>query len=195
MTIDEAVGMRQRILDEAARLFVKNGYNGISMREIAQASGVSKAGLYYHFLDKEDLFLVILRGYLDRLSNALEKIFQEGGSTRHQVQRVVEAIFAEPPEERALIRLAGQEMANIQPEKREEFLHLYHDQFIGKIEGLLARGMAAGDLRMVDPTTAAWIFLGMMYPFFQPDQGPTAEAASTTETIVEIFFSGFGRIP
>ena len=48
----EALDLRARILAEATRLFVVYGYNGISMREIAEAVGVSKAGQYYHFKDK-----------------------------------------------------------------------------------------------------------------------------------------------
>jgi len=54
----------QQILHEATRLFVDRGYHALSMREIAEAVGVSKAGLYYHFEDKEDLFLAILTNNL-----------------------------------------------------------------------------------------------------------------------------------
>jgi AcrR family transcriptional regulator len=56
----EASDITARIIEEATCLFVASGYCGISMREIAEAVGISKAGLYYHFRDKEDLFLAIL---------------------------------------------------------------------------------------------------------------------------------------
>ena len=46
------------------------------MREIADACGISKPGLYYHFKDKEDLFLAIL----DQNLNDLEQIVAEAGS-------------------------------------------------------------------------------------------------------------------
>ncbi len=190
MMASDALGMREHILAEAARLFGENGYNGISMREIAQACGVSKAGLYYHFADKEALFLAIIQAYLQRLSDSLDEITQQGGSTRGQVQRLMEVIFAQPPEERAIIRLAGQELSNISPEKREKFLNLYHEQFIGKIEELLARGMATGELRAAEPTIAAWILLGMMFPFFHPGQGQAAPDSRTTGLILSVFFDG-----
>ena len=48
----EATEMLTRIVGEATCLFVVRGYRGISMREIAEAAGISKAGLYYHFKDK-----------------------------------------------------------------------------------------------------------------------------------------------
>lgn len=193
MTGKEAVEMRQRIMTEAARLFVENGYNGISMRAIAAACGISKAGLYYHFTDKEQLLLVILQDYLERVSASLDAIFERGGSSRDQVRALVNVIFAQPPEERAIIRLAGQELANVSPEKRAEFLILYHEQFIGKIEGLLSRGMAAGELHKADPATCAWILLGMMYPFFHPGQGQAAVENHTIALIVDVFLEGLAK--
>lgn len=47
---------RQAILQAAAELFPQNGYDGVSMMEIADKAGVSKLTLYSHFTDKEDLF-------------------------------------------------------------------------------------------------------------------------------------------
>ena len=59
--------LQQRILDEAARLFITLGYGGASMRKIAAAVGVSKAALYYHFEDKEALLLAIIVANLERI--------------------------------------------------------------------------------------------------------------------------------
>src|SRR5512133_1460915 len=67
LEITEQETMRVRIMNQAANLFVTSGYAGISMREIAEAVGVSKAGLYYHFKDKEDLFIEILKDNLEEI--------------------------------------------------------------------------------------------------------------------------------
>ncbi|KAF1687258.1 TetR family transcriptional regulator [Pseudoxanthomonas broegbernensis] len=47
---------RASILDAAKRLFVEQGYQGVSMDQIAAAAGVSKLTVYSHFGDKETLF-------------------------------------------------------------------------------------------------------------------------------------------
>ena len=52
---------RQRILDEAAELFLKQGYAGTSLRHIAAAVGMKAGSLYYHFESKEELLREILR--------------------------------------------------------------------------------------------------------------------------------------
>lgn len=48
---------KDRILDIAFSLFSKRGYAGVSMQEIANDVGMTKAALYYHFADKKALFL------------------------------------------------------------------------------------------------------------------------------------------
>lgn len=51
----------QALLDTAESLFLKQGYNGTSMRDIAKAAGYkSVAGIYNHFSDKEALFNALL---------------------------------------------------------------------------------------------------------------------------------------
>ena len=51
---------RDRILDEAASLFLKQGYEAASVRRIAEAVGMQAASIYHHFNSKEDLLEVIL---------------------------------------------------------------------------------------------------------------------------------------
>jgi AcrR family transcriptional regulator len=46
---------RRRILDHAARLLRNGGYHRTTLREIAEAVGIRKASLYYHFGSKEEI--------------------------------------------------------------------------------------------------------------------------------------------
>lgn len=51
---------RDQILAAARRLYVEQGYDKTSLREVADEVGVTKAALYYHFRSKEDLLLALL---------------------------------------------------------------------------------------------------------------------------------------
>jgi len=48
--------LRSGILDAAREIFVRDGFDGFSMRKLALAVGYSPAALYLHFASKEDLF-------------------------------------------------------------------------------------------------------------------------------------------
>ena len=181
---------RERMLAEATRLFVAYGYNGISMREIAEAVGVSKAGLYYHFKDKQDLFLAILADNLSSIGQLVQLASSAGTSTRAQIGRLVRTLFAQPSEQRAIIRLASLEMAHLSPEARATFGRDYEQQFIGQITAILQAGVARGELRPIDPRAAAWLLLGMMYPFFTPNPNYEHIPEPMIELLLAVFFDG-----
>jgi AcrR family transcriptional regulator len=50
---------RERILDAALDLFIEQGFDGTSLRQIAEVLGVTKAALYYHFESKDDILLAL----------------------------------------------------------------------------------------------------------------------------------------
>jgi AcrR family transcriptional regulator len=55
----EPPSTRERILDVALDLFIENGFDKTSLREIAEQLGVTKAALYYHFASKEDILMAL----------------------------------------------------------------------------------------------------------------------------------------
>lgn len=195
MPTSTAADLRERILTEATRLFVSHGYHGISMREIAEAVGVSKAGLYYHFKDKEDLFLAILIANLEEIEQLIQRAREEGATAQEQISRVMRAIFRRAPEQRAIIRLASQEMAELSREARATFGRLYQEKFIHQIEDILRQGVARGELKPVNVRLATWLLLGMAYPFFYPaherELGSSPEEA--IDLMLTIFFEGITR--
>src|SRR5579872_6632795 len=52
-------GTRERILDIALDLFIDNGFDKTSLRQIAEQLGFSKAALYYHFASKDDILMAL----------------------------------------------------------------------------------------------------------------------------------------
>ena len=61
----ERLSTRQRILDAATDLFIEKGYEGTSLREIAERVGVTKAALYYHFASKAEMVAALLAPFED----------------------------------------------------------------------------------------------------------------------------------
>lgn len=68
---------RQAILDAAQALFLENGFNGTSMRRIAQlAGGISVGGIYNHFNSKEEIFRALLESLVpyQKIAEALQGV-------------------------------------------------------------------------------------------------------------------------
>ena len=191
MSPTEPLMTRDRIIEEATRLFVSRGYHAMSMREIAEAVGVTKAALYYHFSDKEALFLAVLTASVERLEAIIQAARSTGQTAREQISLMLHAILAQPPELRAIVRLARQEMATLSQPSLEQFGRLYQTKFIGLVEAILADGLARGELRPLDPPQATWLLLGMIYPFLDASHSAGADEYVIALALT-IFFDGAG---
>jgi TetR/AcrR family transcriptional regulator, mexJK operon transcriptional repressor len=66
MTEDRSARKRRVVVDAATTLFLRHGYLGTSMDQIAAFAGVSKPTVYKFFPDKEQLFTTIVMETLDR---------------------------------------------------------------------------------------------------------------------------------
>jgi TetR/AcrR family acrAB operon transcriptional repressor len=67
-TKEEAQATRTAVLDAAERVFLQHGVARTSLAEIAQAAGVTRGAIYWHFKDKADLFSAMM----DRVTLPLE---------------------------------------------------------------------------------------------------------------------------
>lgn len=184
----------EKILDTAKNMFVNKGYHGMSMREISDALGVSKAALYYYFKDKEELFLAILKIYLDDMSSTLDRLAVEPVSSAEKIRLFVEYVLTQPAEQRAIIRLASQEINQLSLETRKMFGGIYREKFINKLQAILQEGMDRGDFWTMPGDIAVWALLGIMFPYFYPSH--SVDSSIPTETIdkvVRIFLNGVTR--
>jgi AcrR family transcriptional regulator len=185
------IGLREQILSTAKSLFIQQGYHGLAMRQISDALGVSKAALYYHFKDKEELFLAIINGNLAELESAIDLIHSKPVSCREKIILFVEHVLEQPAEQRAMIRLASQEMSQLSAMARKKFDKTYHDQFIGKLQAIFQAGVENGEFRPIDSAIATWALLGIMYPYFYPAHtGATPVRPEIIRQIISIYMNG-----
>ncbi|MCB9669445.1 MAG: TetR/AcrR family transcriptional regulator [Alphaproteobacteria bacterium] len=68
----------KRILDAAARIFGREGFQGASMSAVARAAGVSKGLLHYHFDSKEHLLIEAQRATFRQIHSRFEERHQAG---------------------------------------------------------------------------------------------------------------------
>ncbi|WP_374481136.1 TetR/AcrR family transcriptional regulator [Zoogloea sp.] len=103
----QSVDTRERILDAAERLFMANGYEGTSMRQITGDAGVNLAAVNYHFGSKESLMQEVFRRRLDWLNEErmriLDELEREAAGKPLKPSQIVDGFFG------TLLRLADNE--------------------------------------------------------------------------------------
>jgi AcrR family transcriptional regulator len=75
---------RDKILDAARELFVTEGYEGVSMRKVAEMIEYSPTAIYVHFADKEQLFRELCHQDYARLA----QVFQSSAMSADPVERL-----------------------------------------------------------------------------------------------------------
>jgi len=81
---------KERILRSADALFGEAGFDGTTTRQIAEASGVNKALIHYHFASKDALFEAVLDRYYDKLDRVLRVVLDERGPLPERLARLVD---------------------------------------------------------------------------------------------------------
>jgi AcrR family transcriptional regulator len=71
----QASERRRQIIDLATDLFSRDGYGRVTMRQIAEACGVTEAALYKHYESKAAIYTAVLESLEDRLAH--EDIFEK----------------------------------------------------------------------------------------------------------------------
>lgn len=151
-------GMRVKVL-AAAELFAEYGLDATKMEDIAAATGVPKATLYYYFAGKEDILAFLFSEILDEVAKATDTALKSGGTGAERLQAAIVAhlrIFEEFPAASRTLQFDLGRAARI-PLVNERIESAYR----GPIRALLEQGARDGSLRPVDhPRLVAVAILG-----------------------------------
>jgi TetR/AcrR family transcriptional repressor of nem operon len=77
--------MREKIKEVTVRLIVSKGYQGLSVRNIAQNLNISRANIYYHFGSKKKLVDEVIREYINVSIDVLDEIWKSNRSYSEKV--------------------------------------------------------------------------------------------------------------
>ena len=155
------------IREAATTLFLRSGYLGTSMEEIATLAGVSKQTVYTHFADKERLFTDLILGATDRANDFLQHltVLPETDDVETDLRQVARRYLATVlnPELLQLRRLVIGESGRF-----PDLARTYYERAPGRTVAALAscfqRLAERGILRLEDPTLAtrhfAYLVLG-----------------------------------
>lgn len=151
-----------KILEAAARLFSKTGYDATSVAEICQAAGVSKGAFYHHFPTKQAVFMEILNSYLNGIEsgfNLMRKEIHDVPQAILQMAEMVGSIF-QTADFHLPIFLEFWTQANHDPQIWEASIAPYH-RYQSYFAEMIQEGIDEGSLQSVDVQLAARVLVSL----------------------------------
>jgi TetR/AcrR family transcriptional regulator len=156
------------ILDAAARLFSEHGYDGVSMRRIADAAGVSKANIYHHFASKEALYFAIMRRSAQELTSLIENLAEGKGSFERRLQAFAGGHLEHLFDNAARVRLVLREAFSGDEQRSRTVVEQVLGGIVNRMIAIFDAGQRAGLLRDdLDPGLCATLLMGADLFYFQ----------------------------
>lgn len=154
---------REQILREATHLFAENGYQGTSIRSIAQACGISEAAIYRHFDGKQGLYEGAIRWKACEhdIAGFLEAHDHEKDRIETVLTRVAQHILSFLETDPELLGLMFSNSVEHGPAAAVLFREV-RLPYIEHLAGELERRMDSREVRPVDPFITARCFVGMV---------------------------------
>jgi AcrR family transcriptional regulator len=145
----DAAATRRRILEQALALFAARGADGVSIRAIGAAAGVSLAMVHHYFGSKDELYAACIDSMYEKLIAMRPRLLAalaEGGPPAARVDAIVRAAFRFARAHRTEMRLLMRQVTaagELDADRRERGQVPFLDEASGAIAPLLGRDAAA----------------------------------------------------
>jgi TetR/AcrR family transcriptional repressor of nem operon len=139
----------QRVLEKAMNAFWERGYEGISIEDLVQSTGIGRGSLYGTFEDKHSLYLAALEQYIAAVRAQTAVLLEQSG-TLHEVlgqlfQTQVETLLSDPARRGCFLVNASLEMAPHDAEVNK-IVQSAHQELEEGLYRLLIKAQVAGEL-------------------------------------------------
>ena len=181
----------QQLINIAVELFAHKGYEGTSLRDIAETAGITKAALYYWFPEKEKLFQRVVA---DRMEALLEHVTLAVNEASEPIDKI--RVFLLCSAEQIDANRAGWVASsntfwsNFNAEQRSAIVPL-RDRFERLLRQCVTDAVTQGALRAVDPALATRLLLsGLNYLPHWHNASGALSAAQVVEQYVDMLLNG-----
>jgi AcrR family transcriptional regulator len=182
---------RKKILENAARIFAKKGYEKASLEEIAAKLQLTKASLYHYIKSKEEMLFLIQMQAIEQVLDALKFVLQSDLNPREKLAEAVKSHVRVATQPHVIGALRQQEL--ILPQKWRSQVIAARDEVDRVFRKIVEEGVAAGALgarNIKISTLASMGALNWTIRWFSPKGELSAEEIA--EAMADFILQGFG---
>jgi len=160
---------REALISAGTDLFAEHGFDGVRVEQIAEASGVNKALINYHFGGKAGLYSAILKATFGGMKQGIEEIVGGDRSAEEKLRMLIRSIGRMVEQRPNLPRMVLREILSggtrIDDETTPNFLAMF-----GAVRAVVEQGMREGQFREVDALSTHLGLIGSLMFFFSTER-------------------------
>lgn len=141
---------RERIIDAAQAIFARDGFVGAKMQEIADRVGIQRPSLFYHFKNKEALFVAAHEQVFARIEPVFRESLAPNGDPFVQLDRVSRAVLAVMADEPDFARMVARTSVDRHP-AAVKIVRTYLQPLIDLSVDFVREGQRRGAFADIDP--------------------------------------------
>lgn len=182
---------KEQIVSIATNLFARKGYEGTSLRDIAEAAGLTKAALYYHFPDKEKLYEGVVVTRMQGLNDTVQAAIAQANDPVEKIRLFLVASAARMDEDRSGWLASSNKFWSIDTPETRSAIVVLRDAFEHLLRDLVNDAIAQGRLRPVDPASLGRLLLSglNLIPRWHKPDGPLT-AVQVVEQYLDMILTG-----
>jgi AcrR family transcriptional regulator len=148
---DDKTTIKERIFQAATRLFAENGYDGLSIDELAKEAKINKSMIYYYFTNKEGLLITIIQNHLRDFEEEFAKLDFSGiKDTRTVFSRIIRLAVDYITRNQDLVLILAHETFLKTPKTRVDIINFINPVWDKLVNVLKASFPGMGEVAMVD---------------------------------------------
>lgn len=192
--VDTPKSKRELILEAAVKIFVKKGFHGSKMEEIAQEADVGKGTVYEYFPSKKELFKEMVKHSINHYSYLLKTQLSLEISSAEKLEAIIKNQIKYYHDFREVAQVFTQDHSWIGKDFTKWMIAAWQKN-IKVIEEILRRGVAAGEFREMDTELVAIAFLGAIDSICTPIifAGREVDADKTAKETIKFIIKGIGN--
>ena len=146
---------KTKILEKAADLFSEKGYTAVTMKDVCEAAGLSRGGLYRHFGSTAEMMILLMRAEQERADREVERERSEHMSAVRMLDDFLTQHYSFMLSRRGRLELAMNQFAQSDEAGREEDRRRV-DAAVQRTAALIRLGQEEGSFRAGDPGQLAF---------------------------------------
>lgn len=183
------------VLETARRLFIRRGYGGTTMADIANGSGFAIGTLYELFPSKEAMLRRLLEERIDRLLDRVREVAApRAGDPQHQIGQIVRTHLGFFQEDPVLLRLTLSAWSGSDFTVRRDLgerIDRKHRAYLALLVPVFERGIRAGVFARIPPMRLAIALTGFLNALIRRwVREPRLDLLGEGDAMMEIFFHG-----